>query len=399
MKNWCFICYIPDLLIKGPDIIHTITMKKVPYIRGIVKKDVKTKTLCKRLHPGDIALIAHADLDEIAAQELAERRVKAVINACNIFSGDYPAQGTKILLEEGIFILDKVGEKIFSLLDEGEKIAIVGNTIFSHNKKVAQGRIMKKEIFSEHMLRAEENLNHKLDYFVQNTLRFARKEKKLILDKLTIPKLKTKIEGKHVLIVVRGKNYKKDLRAISSYIKEVRPVLIGVDGGADALREIGFNCHIIIGDMDSVEDTTLYKTGEIIVHAYPGGRAPGMARITRLGLKAKVISAPGTSEDLAFLLAYEQKAALIVAVGSHSNMLDFLEKGRKGMASTFLVRLKIGAKLVDAKGLAHLYRGNLRWQPFSILLIAALFPLAVLAALSPLVRHFLYLFFWKMKFL
>ncbi len=390
---------IPDLLIKGLSNIHTIVMKRIPFIKGIVKKDLKTKALCKRLNPGDIALIAHADLDEIAAQELVERGVKAVINACNIFSGDYPAQGTKILLEEGVFILDKVGENIFSLLDEGENIAIIGNTIFLQNKKVAQGRIMKKEIFSTHMLRAEENLNHKLDYFVQNTLRYARREKKLILDKLAIPKLKIQIEGKHVLIVVRGKNYKKDLRAISSYIKEVRPVLIGVDGGADALREIGFNSHIIIGDMDSVEDTTLGKAGEIIVHAYPSGKAPGMARIKHLGLRAKVIAAPGTSEDLAFLLAYEQKAALIVAVGSHSNMLDFLEKGRKGMASTFLVRLKIGAKLVDAKGLAHLYRGNLRWQSFSVLLAAALFPLVVLTALSPLVRHFLYLFFWKMKLL
>ncbi|HHU76721.1 MAG TPA: hypothetical protein GXZ24_07525 [Firmicutes bacterium] len=373
-------------------------MKKVAYIRGVVKKDVITKMLCQRLRPGDIALIAHADLDEIAAQELAERGVKAVINTCNIFSGDYPAQGTKILLEEGIFILDMVGGKIFSLLEEGERIVIRGDTVLSRGKKVARGRIMKKEIYSEQMLRAEENLNHKLDHFVQNTLKFARKEKSLILDKLAFPKLKTKIEGRHVLIVVRGKNYKKDLRAISSYIREEKPVLIGVDGGADALGELGFNCQIIIGDMDSVKDATLHKTGEIIVHAYPDGKAPGMARITGLGLQAKVIPAPGTSEDLAFLLAYEQKAALIVAVGSHSNMLDFLEKGRKGMASTFLVRLKIGAKLVDAKGLAHLYRSNLKWQSVSILLIAAFFPLAVLIALSPLVRHFLYLFFWKMKF-
>ncbi|NLX91038.1 MAG: hypothetical protein GXZ07_05545 [Firmicutes bacterium] len=374
-------------------------MKRVPFIKGIVKKDFKTKALCKRLHSGDIALIAHPDLDELAAQELAERGVKAVINACNTFSGDYPAQGAKILLEEGIFILDKVGKNIFSQVEEGEVLTIVGNTIFHSNKKIAQGRVMKKEILADHMLRAEENLTRKLDFFVQNTLAFARKEKKLILEKLDIPELKTKIEGKHVLIVVRGKNYKKDLRAIASYIKEVKPVLIGVDGGADALKEMGFNCHIIIGDMDSVEDATLSRAEEIIVHAYPDGRAPGMARISRLGLKAKTIAAPGTSEDLAFLLAYEQKAALIVAVGSHSHMLDFLEKGRKGMASTFLVRLKIGSKLVDAKGLAHLYRGNLRWQSFSVLLAAALFPIVVLAALSPLVRHFLYLFFWKMKFL
>lgn len=374
-------------------------MKRVPFIKGIVKKDLKTKALCKRLQPGDIALIAHPDLDELAAQELVERKVKAVINACNIFSGDYPAQGTKVLLEENIFILDNVGKEIFSQLAEGEQVTIVGNAIYANRKKIAQGRIMKKEILSNHMLRAEENLNRKLDYFVQNTLSFARREKELILGKLNFPELKTRIEGKHALIVVRGKNYKKDLRTITSYIKEVKPVLIGVDGGADALKELGFHCHIIIGDMDSVEDATLFQADEILVHAYPNGEAPGMSRISRLGLQAKVIPALGTSEDLAFLLAYEKKAALIVAVGSHSHMLDFLEKGRKGMASTFLVRLKVGAKLVDAKGLAHLYRSNLKWQSFSFLLAAALFPIIVLAALSPLVRHFLYLFVWKMKFL
>lgn len=371
-------------------------MEKV--LKGILKKDRMTKNLCKRLKPADIALIAHRNLDELAGQELAESGVKAVINVDNTFSGEYPALGTNVLLEKGIYVLDQVGESFYSMAREGEIFTIAGSNIYCGVEKLGQGRVISKGFLKKKLTLAEKNLKEQLDLFVQNTLEYARKEKDLILKNLEIPDIKTKLGGKHVLIVVRGKNYKKDLQAIRSYIKEVKPVLIGVDGGGDALCRMGFRPHLIIGDMDSVEDSSLKKAEELIVHAYPDGRAPGMNRISRMGLEAKVIAAPGTSEDLAFLVAYEKKAELIVAVGSHSHMLDFLEKGRKGMASTFLVRLKIGHKLVDARGLAHLYRGGIRWQYLSILVAAALFPIVVLASFSPLVRHFFYLLSWRFGF-
>lgn len=374
-------------------------MKKEKTIRGVVKKDRKTKVLCKRLQAGDIALIAHENLDELAAQELLEKKIKAVLNICEIINGDYPARGTQLLLDKGVYILDDLREEFFSSVAEGDVISIKKNKVYLNGKCLGQGRVVQKEILAEKMPLAEKNLKYQLDKFVQNTLEYARKEKDLILGNLILPEIKTRLAGKHVLVVVRGKNYKQDLQAIRSYIKEVKPVLIGVDGGGDALCEMGLSPHLVIGDMDSVEDKTLKRAGEIIVHAYSNGVAPGLQRIMGLGLEAKTIVAPGTSEDLALLLAYEKKAKLIVAVGSHSHMLDFLEKGRKGMASTFLVRLKVGEKLVDARGLAQLYRSRFRWAYMSALLLAALFPVIVLASLSPLVRHFIFLLSWKFGFL
>ncbi len=365
------------------------------FFTGPLKMDRTTKLLCKRLCPGDIALIAHKNLDELAAQELVEKGVKAIINADNTFSGEYPAMGVKYLLEKGVFVLDNVGDEVFSKVSEEEIISIVGNNVYRDGQIIGKGRIVERKILQKYFFRAEKNLKRQLDLFVLNTLEYARKEKDLILDGLKIPEIKTSFSGKHVLIVVRGKNYKKDLRTIRSYIKEIKPVLVGVDGGGDALCEIGFRPDIIIGDMDSVEDATLKKAGEVVVHAYPDGRAPGLERIKRLGLKACIVPASGTSEDLAFLMAYDLKAELIVAVGSHSHMIDFLEKGRKGMASTFLVRLKVGDKLVDARGLAHLYRGGIKWSHLSVLIAAAIFPVIILAVLSPLVRHFFYLLSWR----
>ena len=187
--------------------------------------------------------------------------------------------------------------------------------------------------------------------------------------------------------------------AIKSYIDEVKPVLIGVDGGGDALLEFGFTPDIIIGDMDSVSDDCLLRSKEIIVHAYSDGRAPGLDRVKDLGLKSKIFTSPGTSEDIALLLAYEKNADLIVAVGTHSNMIDFLEKGRPGMASTFLVRLKVGGILVDAKGVNKLYKSTFKTKYLWLVLGAALIPIIILIIINPLTQYLLTLLKIKLRLL
>ena len=179
----------------------------------------------------------------------------------------------------------------------------------------------------------------------------------------------------------------------------MKPILVGVDGGADALMEFGYTPDVIVGDMDSVSDEALRKAKEIVVHAYTDGRAPGLKRIQDLGLEAVVFPAPGTSEDIAMLTAYEYGAELIVAVGTHSNMIDFLEKGRPGMASTFLVRLKIGSKLVDAKGVNLLYKSQLKFKYVLALLMTGIFPILIAMSLSPSVKQFMHLMQLKLKLL
>ena len=236
---------------------------------------------------------------------------------------------------------------------------------------------------------AEERLGEVLVRFVDNTLAYARKEVELIAGTVPVPPLKTRIEGRHALVVVRGFNYKEDLQAIRPYINEVRPVLIGVDGGADALREFGYRPDIVIGDMDSVSDQALREAKDVVVHAYPNGEAPGLKKVKELGIPAVTLPLPGTSEDVAMLLAYEKGARLIVAVGTHSNVLDFLEKGRRGMGSTFLVRLKVGAILVDAKGVSQLYRSRVKFRYLLQVVAAALLPFAAVVIISPSIRQLL----------
>jgi len=366
-------------------------------IKGIARQGTRTKELVKKLQPNEIAVISHEDIDELAARALVEAKIKAVINTSASISGRYPHRGPEVFIQSGIPVLDQVGADFFDRIKNGKEIEIHGQEIFQENRIIGKGERLNKESFAQKIKEAEKNYDIQLGKFIQNTMEYAAKELDIVGKELAIPELKVDFKKRHTLIVVRGKNYKDDLSVIRSYIEEIKPVLIGVDGGADALKSFGYCPDLIIGDMDSISDETLKCGAELIVHAYPDGRAPGMERISSLGLTAAVLPAPGTSEDVAMLLAYQMGTELIVAVGTHSNVIDFLEKGRQGMASTFLVRLKVGSILVDAKGVSKLYRQKLKFRYLAELVIAALIPFVIVSLVSPNAYQFLRLIYMKLR--
>ncbi len=356
-------------------------------VTGTLRLDKKTKELANRLRPGDIALIDHEDIDSMAAQMLVEARVGAVINASKSSTGRYPNLGPLVLLVAGIPVVDDVGTFLFKGLHEGEKIELKDGAICRNGDVIAEGELLSLEQAERLRQQARRNLGNELEAFATNTLNYVTREKSLLLDPTSLPDIDTRINGRHALVVVRGDSYKDDLAIIQAYVRDVRPVLIGVDGGADALVELGLKPDIVVGDMDSITDSALRCGAELIVHGYANGDAPGMSRLKALGLEAKVCTVPGTSEDLALLLAYEKGAELIVAVGTHSHLVDFLDKGRKGMASTFLVRLKVGNRLVDAKGVSKLYQRSQAWRPFVVLALSALVVIGTVFLLSPTLQE------------
>lgn len=356
-------------------------------IKGTAKKNVRTKSLISQLTPNDIAVIHHMDIDGVAAMQLVEKRVKAVINAVSSVSGKYPNRGPKILNNAGIPIIDNIGQDAFDRISNNDLIEINDNILMINGSYLCHIKFLTKEEVDQKMREASLNLWNVLDKFIENTLEYARKEKELIINPITLPGTTVNMEGRHVLVVIRGDNYREDLSAIRTYIEEMNPIKVGVDGGADALLDFGYRPDIIIGDMDSVSDSCLKMCKEIIVHAYSDGRCPGMQRIKELGLNAIKFPFVGTSEDAALMLAYEQNAELIVTVGSHTNMIDFLEKGRPGMASTMLVQMKVGHKVVDAKGVSELYNNRVKPSYIVALFVAALFPLVIVVKSSPLIRE------------
>ncbi|GAB3843467.1 putative cytokinetic ring protein SteA [Micromonospora andamanensis] len=358
-------------------------------ILGTARLDRRTKRLVGRLRPGDIAVIDHVDLDRVAADSLVAVGVGAVLNAKPSVSGRYPNLGPEVLISAGIPLLDDLGEGIFERIREGDTVRIEGNTVYLNDDPVAHGSLQDAESVAKAMTDAREGLSVQLEAFAANTMDYLKQERDLLLDGVGVPEIATEVQGRHCLIVVRGYDYKADLDVLRPYIREFKPVLIGVDGGADALVEAGYTPDMIIGDMDSVTDDVLRCGAEVIVHAYPDGRAPGLPRVNGLGVPAVTFPAAATSEDLAMLLADEKGASLIVAVGTHATLVEFLDKGRGGMASTFLTRLKVGGKLVDAKGVSRLYRQSISGSSLLLLVLSALAAMASAVAVSTVGKAYL----------
>ncbi|HST96151.1 MAG TPA: putative cytokinetic ring protein SteA, partial [Geodermatophilus sp.] len=354
-----------------------------PGVTGTVRLDRRTKNLTKRLRPGDVAVIDHVDIDRVSADSLVACKVAAVVNAAPSTSGRYPNLGPEILVNAGIPLVDGVGKEVLSAVKEGTGVRVDGNQLLLEDGTVvAEGTEQTPETVAEAMAEARAGLSVQLEAFATNTMEYMKRERALLLDGVGVPDVATPIEGRHVLVVVRGYDYKEDLQALRSYIRDYRPVLIGVDGGADALVEAGYRPDMIIGDMDSVSDEVLKSGAEVVVHAYADGRAPGLARVQDLGVEAITFPAAATSEDIAMLLADEKGAKLIVAVGTHATLVEFLDKGRGGMASTFLTRLRLGGKLVDAKGVSRLYRSRISTLTLVVLVLAAFVAIGSALAVS-----------------
>lgn len=357
-------------------------------VTGLARVDNRTKRLVKRVQPGEVMVIDHADLDRVAAETIVEAQAGAVINVAESITGRYPNLGPLLVCAAGIPLLDGVGQDVLEAVAEGEVVTVAGNQVIVGGSVVATGTRQSMQLLEDRIERARQSMGEELERFAENTLSYLTKERHLLLDEPDIPDIDIDMKGRHVLIVVRGAEYKEDLDTLrrSGYLGEMKPLLVGVDGGADALLEIGQTPDLIIGDMDSVSERALRCGAALVVHGYQDGRAPGAQRLEELGLDHVIYAAAGTSEDIAMLLAYEKGAELIVAVGTHSSMVEFFDKGRAGMASTFLVRMKVGPILVDAKGVSRLYQHRVRKGDLAMLVLSAVFTLVVITMISEPVR-------------
>jgi uncharacterized membrane-anchored protein len=358
-------------------------------LSGLARVDRRTKNLIARLQPGEIAIINHEDIDRLSAEGLVQRGPSAVINAARSSTGRYPNLGPLLLCSAGVPLLDEAGDKIMDV-PEGTRLIIEDGKVFRSNGtgrvEVARGHMLELEETEKALDTAKHSIATELERFVENTIGYIKDERDVLLEASRLPVVKTDFHGRHALVVVRGYGYKEDLAALRAYIREVRPLFVAVDGGADALIDAGLEPDMIIGDMDSVTTEALLSGAELVVHAYAGGEAPGLERVQALGLECVVFEAAGTSEDIAMLLAFEKGAELIVAVGTHANLIEFMDKGRKGMASTFLTRLRVGPILIDAKGVGRIYRGRVRRGDLMMLVGAALVAMIVTVGLSDVLR-------------
>lgn len=356
----------------------------LPGVTAVARIDRRTKRLTKRLKPGEIAIIDHVDIDRVSGEALVACGVVAVVNVAASISGRYPNLGPQILIDAGIPLIDNASPELFERIADGDVIRVHDGMVYLGEELVGKGQSQTAESVEAAMTEARAGLAVQIEAFAANTMEYVRRERDLLIDGVGVPDIRTSLENRHALIVVRGYHYKEDIATLRPYIREYRPVLIGVDGGADALLDAGYVPDIIVGDFDSVSEKALCCGAELVVHAYRDGRAPGLERVRKLGQEAIVFPATGTSEDIAMLLADDKGATLIVAVGTHWTLDEFLDKGRSGAASTFLTRLRVGSKLVDAKGVSRLYRSRISTPSLLLLVATTLVTIGVVLSVSPI---------------
>jgi uncharacterized membrane-anchored protein len=364
---------------------------------GPVRLGKRTKDLVKRIELGEIAVIDHADLDRIAAEDLAASGAVAVVNVAPFSTDRYPNIGPLILARGGIVLVEATGAALFDMLDRGDVVELDGGDVLLAGRTLAEGTRPSIADLERRLAEQRSRIDTAIADFAINTIEHVREESGLLSGEIALPPVRTRFDGRQVLIVVRGPTYREDLATLNAYIRDRRPLIIAVDGGADAVIKAGMKPDVILGDMDSATDGALRCGAELIVHAYPDGRAPGHERLDADGLEYLVIPAPGTSQDVAMLLAHEKGAELIVMVGAHFNLIEFLDKNRAGMSSTFLTRLRVGETLVDAKGVSRLYRPGI--GIVGVALFALAFVLVVVAVIlaSPGIDNVFELLWIKIK--
>src|SRR5581483_6212921 len=365
---------------------------------GAAKLDRRTKRLVHRLGEGDVAIGDHTDLDRVTAGEQHDTGVRVVVNVADSRSGRFPNPGPLLLVRGGVTLIDAPGARLFDEVSEGEEVTVRGASLFRNGTCLARGRVREEYELERALAEQRSRVTDSLSAFAENTLEHLRAEGSLLAEGIDFPSLRTRFRDRHALVVARGPGHKRDLRIVRPYIRDFKPVLVGVDGGADALLEAGYRPDVIVGDMDSVSDAALRSGAEIVVHAYRGnGNAPGAARADALGLDYEVVPAMGISEDVALLLAHEKGAELIVAVGTHFNLIEFLERNRDGMSSTFLTRLRVGEILVDAKGVSRIVSRRVGLWPLAALSATGLGAIVVAVVASPGVRHLIELIVLRIR--
>ena len=369
----------------------------------------RTKLLVKHLIRGDVALIDHPDIDRVSAEELISADVAAVLNCSPSTSGAYPNLGPQLLVEAGIVLVDLPDDSLFSVLSDGDPVTleidlapIAGASgpaaqVVRKGVVLARGALLDLERVCAETEARRREVGEALERFAHNTIEHMREEHELLTGRIPLPRFRTDFRDRSTLVVVRGVGHQRDLRALRPFIRDMRPLIVAVDGGADALLEVGLTPTMIVGDMDSASEAALRCGAELVVHSYPDGRAPGCARLEDLGLAYKLVPAPGTSQDVAMLIAAEKGARLIVSVGSQFNLTEFLDRNRQGMSSTFLTRLRIGEILVDAKGVSRLYQPRPGLTPLLVVIVAGLIAMIAVIGLTPALRDVAELLWLKLQ--
>jgi uncharacterized membrane-anchored protein len=358
----------------------------LPGLSGTARVDRRTAHLLARVRPGDVAVVDHQDMDRSTAQALVDAGVGAVVNASPMISGRYPNLGPEVLTSAGVVVVDRCGDTVLGAVKDGAGVRLHEGTLYVGDRQVASGREVDATVVADEMESARLGLRAQLESFTHNSTEFLRREQDLLLHGRGVPRTSTDMVERPVVVVVRGHDWEKELAGLKAFLTEQKPVLIGVDQGADALRAAGHQPDIVVASVDADELPSLEvlrKATDVVALVERGATRAATERLDRSGIRPSRFETGATAEDAALVLADTGRASLIVGVGMHATLDEFLDRRRTGLASTYLTRLKVGPRLVDAAAVPLLYDGAVRPRHLLVLGLAGLLALGAAIGVTP----------------
>ncbi len=356
---------------------------------GTARTDRRTPSLLPRLSAGEVALLDQVDLDSPTAEALVEAGVVAVLNRSEMISGRYPNRGPQILADAGIAMVDRLGgiggADPFAVVGDGRRVRVVGGSVLVGDEVVAEGREVTRDDVADQLDAARAGMASQLQTLTHNSAEFLRREEPLILHGQGLPRLRTKLKGRPVVVVGQGPDDAAELRSMRRYLREMHPVIISTGEGLEVARAAGLSPDVVVLDSHTEElpaARSLRAARDVVVTEPPGAARAGTStdRFDKVGVRTVAMQTTAAPADAALLLADGAGARPIVGVGLRGTIEEFLDSNRDGLGSGYVTRLKVGPKLVDATAVPMLYSGQLRARHAYLVLLIGL--VAVAAAIA-----------------
>jgi uncharacterized membrane-anchored protein len=359
-------------------------------LAGTARTDRRTAALLARLRPGDIAVLDQVDLDGPTAESLVEAGVAAVVNRAAMISGRFPNRGPQVLLDARIPMVDQAGgvdgRDLLAAVADGRRIVLREGTVLVGDQVVAQGRERTAEDVEQQLAAAEAGMVTQLQTIAHNSAEFVRRDEALVLHGEGVPRLRTRLRGRAVVVVAQGPDDLAELRRIRRYLREVKPVVITTGEGLAVTQRAGLDPDVVVLDSRAEELPSaklLRSCRDVVVTEPPGGLRAGGAgseRFDRIGVRAVALRTSATTADAALLMADALGATPVVGVGLRGTLEEFLDGSREGLGSGYVTRLKVGPRLVDASAVPMLYSGQLRARHAYLVLLIGLLVVGVALA-------------------
>ena len=290
----------------------------------------------------------------------------AVVNASPFISGRYPNLGPELLARSGVVLVDDVGRR---RLRQGQGrrdgAAPRRRRAASATTRWPPATCSTADEIGTLMDEARTGLSTQLQSFTHNTTEFLRREQELLLHGQGVPQTcATELEGRPVVVVVRGFDYREDLRGLRRLHPRAAPGPgrgrrrrrraargrgTGPTSSWSARSGLGHGAPPTSEPGSTVSDRALRDAREVVLHADRSGRAVGADRLDRLGVRHQTHGRrPAPARTSRCCSPTSTAPASSSRSAPHATLDEFLDRQRAGLASTFLTRLRVGPKLVDA---------------------------------------------------